>query len=528
MIRRRVVIGVLLAVLFGVGWGVGRGRAGGDLYSNLDTFVEVLHAVQTSYVDPVEPRPLIEGGMRGMLRELDPYSEYLDEREYETLRTSLDEQFEGVGVLVDLHEGYPVVVAPIEGSPAWEAGLLPGDIITKVDGKSVLGLGLPEIGARVRGAAGSRVRVTVMRPGDSDDHDLVIERRHLVTPSVPYAFVMPNGIGYLRLSSFGVRAGEETAAALDSLRLAGARALVLDLRGNPGGLVEQAVAVVQQLVPQGSTIVYTQGRIASAAHKWIAGKSRPQMSWPMAVLVDRGSASAAEITAGALQDLDRALVMGSPTFGKGTVQDVYPLRNHEGALKLTTAYYYTASGRSLQRPPAKQADEDDAEDDTPDSTQAAPDSAPRKPAPVFHTAAGRVVHGGGGVEPDLAVAPDSLPEPARTIEARRVAFRFVAKSPAPGGDSWAAFREFVRAQGVTATDAELDSQRPRLERALERERARRLRGAAAAARLELADDAVYARAADVLGRAKTRRDVFAYAPTAAPARHATTPGRKGR
>lgn len=509
MIRRRFLVGALLAVLFAAGWWVGRGRAGGDLYSNLDTFVEVLHAVQTSYVDPVEPRPLIEGGMRGMMHELDPHSEYLDEREYQNLRSTLDEQFEGIGVLVDLHEGYPVIVSPIEGSPAWEAGLLPGDLITKIEGHSVYGLALPEIGAKIRGAAGSSVHMSVARPGDSDERDLVIERRHLSTPSVPYAFVMPRGIGYLRLSSFGSRAGAEVAAALDTLAAAGAHSLVIDLRGNPGGLVEQAVAVVQQLVSEGSTVVYTQGRVASAAHKWTAGKApRTQLAWPLAVLVDHGSASASEITAGALQDLDRGLVVGETTFGKGTVQDVYPLRNHDGALKLTTALYYTASGRSLQKAkPAEPAADDDGEDDD-GSAPADSGTNAAKPAPVFHTAAGRVVHGGGGVEPDLVVRPDSLAPLPRELDQRKIAFRF-AGTPEGATGSFESFRAFARKQGVTAADAEFEQQRPAIERSLATERARRSSGAAAAARLALADDAVFRRAADVLARAKSRRDVFA-------------------
>jgi carboxyl-terminal processing protease len=521
MIRRRFLIGALLAVLFAAGWWVGRGHASGDLYSNLDTFVEVLHAVQTSYVDPVEPKPLIEGGMRGMLHELDPHSEYLDAKEYENLRSSLDEQFEGIGVLVDMHEGYPVIVSPIEGSPAWEAGLLPGDLITKVEGHSVLGLSLPEIGSRIRGAAGSSVHISVARPGESDERDLVVERRHLSTPSVPYAFVMPNHVGYLRLASYGSRAGAEVAAALDTLTAAGARSLVLDLRGNPGGLVEQAVAVVQQLVPEGSTVVYTQGRVASAAHKWTAAKTpHAQLAWPIAVLVDHGSASASEITAGALQDLDRALVVGETTFGKGTVQDVYPLRNHEGALKLTTALYYTASGRSLQRPRPAEAADDDGSDDEESATDTTVTTPAPAPAKVFHTSSGRVVHGGGGVEPDLVVHPDSLPPLPKLLEDRKIAFRYAGTSEGAGG-AWAPFPAFARKQGVTATDAEFEQARPSIERELAREAARRSSGAAAAARLALADDAVFRRAADVVAHARTRRDVFALGgqDPATPVRH---------
>ena len=525
MIRRRFLIGALLAVLFGIGWGVGLGRASGDLYSNLDTFIEVLHAVQTSYVDPVEAKPLIEGGMRGMLSGLDAHSEYLDERAYAGLKSSLDEQFDGVGVLVDLHEGYPVIVSPVEGSPAWEAGLMPGDVITKIDGKAVFGLELPAIGSRVRGEPGTTVRVTVARPGE-DERELVITRRRIEQRSVPYAFVAA-GTGYVRLATFGEHAADEVRAALDTLRAGGARSLVLDLRGNPGGLVEQAVAVVQQLVPEGSAIVSTRGRLASANHAWTAAKgSHANTAWPVAVLVDGGSASAAEIVAGALQDLDRALVVGQATFGKGSVQDVFPLRNHEGALKLTTAWYYTPSGRSLQRQhPAEVADDSEEDDGSPDSASA--DSAapaPVAPASTFHTASGRAVRGGGGVEPDLAVQPDSLPPLARAVEARRVALRFAAR-PQAGSDAWTAFRAYAREQGVTGDDAEFERERTPLEHVLERETARRAQGSAAAARIALADDAVFRRAADVLARAKSAHDVFAFA---VPAGARTAPAKKAR
>ncbi len=521
MIRRRILLGVLLAVLFGIGWGAGRGRASGDLYSNLDTFIEVLHAVQTSYVDEVQPRPLIEGGLRGMLRELDPHSEYLTPSEYEGLRNQLDESFDGVGVQVDMHEGYPVVVAPLEDSPAWDAGLLPGDVITKIDGHLVFGLGLPEIGAKLRGKPGTRVTVTVIRPGDDDDRDVTIERGRITSRGVPYAFVMPQGIGYVRLSRFTERAGEELAAAFDTLRAGGARSLVLDLRGNPGGLVEQAVAVVQSLVPEGSLIVYTKGRIASASKRWTAAKTKPAPAWPVAVLVDGGSASASEITAGALQDLDRALVVGQNSFGKGTVQDVFPLRNREGALKLTTAYYYTASGRSLQRPKPASGDEDE-EDDAPGDTSAV-DSAPARP--VFHTASGRTVHGGGGVEPDIEVKADSLVLLARRIEERRIAVRFAGAHPGvSAGDAgtWGAFVAFARTQGVSGADADFDAVRAPMERVLRREITRRASGAAAAAKVGLAEDPVYLRAADVLARSRVPKDVFAVAsgrsPAVAPAR----------
>jgi len=512
--RRRILLGALLVALFALGWSAGGGRASGSLYGNLDTFVEVLHAVQTSYVDPVQPKGLIEGGLRGMLRGLDPYSDYLDARAYANYKASLDEDFSGVGVLLDLRDGYPVVVTPIDGSPAWEAGLLPGDVILKVDGHATLGLSIPEVGTRLQGEPGTRVTLQIARTGDTAPRDLAIERARIAARSVPYAFVAAPGVGYLRLARFGEHAGAEFAAALDSLRAGGARALVIDLRDDPGGLLDQAVAVSQQLLPEGTLVVSTRGRTATAAHRYVAGRARSEAAWPVAVLIDRGSASAAEIVAGALQDHDRALLLGQSTFGKGSVQDVFPLRNDQGALKLTTAIYVTPSGRTIRRASPADDSADDGEDD------AAPDSTPAAAAPapeVFHTASGRVVHG-GGIDPDVVVTPDSLPPAAGAIADRRLAFRFAKRwleqhgaGTTPAGDeAWSAFRADVAQQGAAAA-GELDAERAVIAPMLERELARRRSGPEAAARVALATDPAFQRAAAVLRQARAPHDVFALA-----------------
>lgn len=530
MIRRRILLGTLLAVLFAVGWWAGRVRASGDLYSNLDLFIEVLSAVQTNYVDPVEPGPLVEGGMRGMLKELDPYSQYLDPREYEAMKSRLAGEFDGVGVLVDSHEGYPIVIAPIEGSPAWDQGVMPGDLIIRIEGRTTFGLGIPEVSNRLRGAAGTKVTLTLVRQGDSEEHELVLERRRIETPAVPQAFVIAPSTGYLRLANFTERAGAEVAAAIDTLRRSGARSLILDLRGNPGGLVDQAVSVAQQFVPEGSLIVYTKGRAATVGKKFTAGKTRAETGWPMIVLVDAGSASASEIVTGALQDLDRALVLGTTSFGKGTVQDIYPLRNRGGALKLTTGVYYTASGRSLNKPRKDLAallDDEESDGEEPADSAAAATQKPKE----FRTSMGRAVYGGGGVTPDLEVKPDSAAPVVRTLEGARVVLRFAnqwasehANADGSSDDEWAAFRAFAVAQKPEVSAAQLDEQRPALTAALQREHARR-KGSAAAARLAAGRDPVVRKALEVLRAARAPRDVFAFGKPA-PARPAAATARR--
>lgn len=411
MIRRRILLGVLFAVLFALGWWAGRGRASGGLYSNLDLFVEVLHAVQTSYVDEVETGRLVGGGLRGMVRGLDASSEYLDETEWKDYRHSLAGELDGVGLFTDTQDGWPVVIAPLEGSPAWDAGLRAGDVVTRVDGHSTWGFGPPELAARLRGEAGTTVTLGVIRGDESQEREIVVTRARVEVPAVRDVAVMPGGVGYLRLAAFNERATGEVGAALDTLRRAGARSLVVDLRGNPGGLVDQAVAVAGSFLPAGALVATTEGRRPENAQRLLAPRGAVRVAWPMAVLVDGGTASAAEILAGSLQDLDRALVVGTTTYGKGAMQSLFPLRNSEGAVRLTTARYRTPSGRTISRPAADEPD--DAEAVEPGEAGAPPardttaaDSAAR---PAFRTTGGRVVRGGGGITPDLVVKADSLP-----------------------------------------------------------------------------------------------------------------------
>jgi len=523
VIRRRIVLATLLAVLFALGWWAGR-VASHDLYGDLDLFVEVLHKVEANYVDPVEPTPLVDGAIKGMLRQLDPYSQYLDEKAYANLRSMTEGTFGGIGVEVNVRDGYPTVIAPIEGTPAWEAGLRSGDVIVQIDGKSTSGLTVEDAADRLRGAEGTQVRVKVSREGEGEDHEVTLTRRIIERKAVPYAFVAQGGIGYLRLSAFSERTAEETRTMLERLGEQGAKSLVLDLRMNPGGLLDQAVDVTEAFVPRGTMVVYTRGRARSEDNRYYADEPKPNLQWPIVVLVDGGSASASEIVAGALQDLDRALLVGRTTFGKGSVQRIFPLRGQSAALKLTTALYYTPSGRSINRVAHDSlSDEEDTADD--EGPPAAPDTTAR---PVFHTRAGRAVYGGGGIAPDVTILPDTLTGLLRRVESRNLAFRFANRwlntHPQPQPDvqapvPWAEFLAWLREERVEFTAAEAAAQRPVLERAVRREMARRMLGDGAAARVALEGDPVWARACEVLAHARAPRDVFA-ASGEAPARKA--------
>jgi carboxyl-terminal processing protease len=460
-----VLFGGLLGALFALGWWVGGGRAASGLYSGLDLFVEVLQTVQNNYVDPVDTGKLVTGAMRGVTHGLDPWSRYLDADEFRATRGSIQGMFDGIGASVDTRGGWPVVIAPIEGSPAWDAGLESGDVITKVDGHSTFGLTPDELGAKLRGAPFTMVTITIAR-GEEKERDLRLRRQRVMVKNVPYAFLAAPGVGYVRLAHFSTHAGADVAAACDTLRTQGAHALVLDLRGNPGGTFDEAVAIAAQFLPGGVTVVTTKGRAPGSDQRYTATRARPELSWPLAVLVDGGSASASEIVAGALQDHDRAVLVGDTTFGKGVSQQIYPLRGSYGALQLTVSRYYTPSGRSIHREPlsASSDDEGDDEEEPGVPRPSTPDSARAR---TFRTEAGRLVRGGGGLAPDLRVAADSS------------AMRLRISSREPGG-------------------------------------------LLAAAKEALARDPVYRRALDVVKRASDARGVFAAAglklPNPGPAR----------
>lgn len=531
MIRRRFTLAALFAALFLLGWVVGHDGARADLYRQLDVMVEILDKVQTNYVDPVSSQKLIEGALRGVTKQLDPYSVYLPPKQYQQLQSLTEGQFGGIGIEVGIRDNYPTVISPMEGTPAFEAGLASGDILVKIDGKSSAGLTLQEVADRLRGPAGTRVAVTIHREGQSPDRDVTLERRIIVTPSVPYTFLAAPGVGYLRLADFSEQSGAQVRAGLDRLRAAGAHSLILDLRLNPGGLLSQAIDVAEEFVPKGTLIVSTRGRVADQNHRYFSASDHPLTQWPMVVLVDNGTASASEIVAGALQDLDRALIAGHTTYGKGLVQSVFKLRGGEAALKLTTARYYTPSGRSIQRAIVDSTadDEDDAEPAHPALADTAAAHA------LYRTAAGRRVRGGGGIAPDLEIEPDSLPALAQKIELQGLPFRFAshwtaahpgARPPASGEQAWPEFTAFLHESKLQAPASELDAERGVLERLVRRELARRCCGDSAAAEVASETDPVVQRAVRILEQARTPRDVFAAAAaSAAVPRRRTAGGR---
>jgi carboxyl-terminal processing protease len=395
-----VAVAVLCGALVTGGWLMERGghSAPRDIRAQARLFDEVLQRLKRDYVDTLADSTLYRHAVAGLVGELhDPHSVYLDPRRLSRLEESTRGRYAGVGIQMDVRDSGITVMATLPGTPAERAGIRAGDRIVEIDGKPTAGLTPDEALTSLRGAAGSTVRVSVQRGGVEKPLPFTLTRADINVNPVQHALLLPDAVGYVDLTVFSTSAATELARAVDSLRKAGARSLVLDLRGDPGGLLDQGIGVADLFLDRGARIVSTRGRSADENQTYVDAEPQRYADMPLVVLTDSGTASASEIVAGALQDHDRALIVGTTTYGKGSAQRVFHL--DEGALKLTTALWYTPSGRSIDRPrPPLESDDEAVTPTTPDST----------PRPKFTTDAGRTVLGGGGIVPDVEVAVLSI------------------------------------------------------------------------------------------------------------------------
>jgi len=390
--RRRFAFVGLFVLLFALGWWAGRGRASTDLYSRLDVFVEVLEKVRDGYVQPVDPEKLIHGAITGMLHDLDPYAEYRADA-----ATRGDAKSAGradAGISLGSRGGTWTVIAPVPGGPAERAGVRAGDLLLQVDGLSTGSWTLREASESLRGASGSTVKLSVLHDGDDAPKTIAVQRENPHAAPAPLVIAGPEGVGYLRLAGIDANSAADVRRAIAALRARGVRRLALDVRQCATGLASDGAQVAELFLPRGTTLMRTHGRMRAEDERLEAAASDPELGWPMAVLADGSTAGAAEVLAGALQDADRALIVGARTFGFGSVQTDVPLPGGDRVISLTTAVRETPSGRPIQNVAALV--EDDGEDDSaPDSAQTA---AGRQ---SFRTAAGRRIEGGGGIAPDL-------------------------------------------------------------------------------------------------------------------------------
>ena len=408
-----LVLGVLIlsAVLGGLYGPSVRATAAGtsDMQDSIKNFTRVLSIVQQDYAIPVDTdHALYDGAIPGMLRVLDPHSTFFDPRQYALLREDQRGKYYGVGMTVGPQENHTVVLAPMPGSPASKAGIRPGDIIQNVEGKATDGLTTSEVADLLKGPKGTVVHIAVLREGYTDPLAFSITRDEIPKHSVDVAFVVRPGIGYVRLSGFNEETDTELAAALKQLDVSNLDGLILDLRGNPGGLLNEAVSISDMFLDKNQLIVSHHGR-ASQERRYYAVRGNRGLQEPIVVLVNGGSASASEIVTGAIQDHDRGLVVGEQTFGKGLVQTVSPLSENTG-LALTTARYYTPSGRLIQR---------DYKDVS--LYDYLYNHKNPQPTEVKLTDGGRQVFGGGGITPDVTVS-EPTPNPFQELLLRRDVF----------------------------------------------------------------------------------------------------------
>ena len=415
-----------------------------EMAKNLEIFHEIVSELDRFYVDTISPGSTIETGIQAMLRGIDPYTEYYPEKDMKDLKMMTTGKYAGIGAVIRQYTGrdYIYIDEPYEGMPAARYGLKAGDEILRINGESMKGKASAYVSDHLRGEADSKLTVTVRRPGVPDSLDIEVVRSVIALPAVPY-YGMYKGYGYILLDQFTENCSKNVMKAFVELKEQGAKGIILDLRGNGGGLLNEAVEIVGLFVPKGTKLVETRGKVPQAATTYYTQRNPIDEKMPLVVLTDDQSASASEIVAGSLQDLDRAVIVGVRTFGKGLVQTTRMLP-FNGTLKVTTAKYYIPSGRCIQEIDYSKRNEKGQAQHIPDSL-----------TKVFYTAAGRPVRDGGGIRPDVQCKQDTMPDILYYLAQNVVLFDFVNdwctrhESIAPAGefkltdDDYNAFKEFV-------------------------------------------------------------------------------------
>lgn len=513
-----------------------------EFYDNLKILGDVYERVINNYVDELDPHEVMQAAVEGMLADLDEHSNFLPPVNYEDLMTSTEGEFGGLGISIQVRDHYPTVVSPIEGTPAYYMGVQGGDQIIEIEGESCRDFSSQDAVKRLRGKPGTAVNLTIRRPGTEKPLPLTITRDIIKLESVPYAFMIDD-IGYIGVQNFARTTADEVRAALDKLTAQGARGMILDLRFNPGGLLEAAQQVSELFLPKDKLIVFTKGRLRSQNHSFYSqARGKVYDKVPMIVLINGSSASASEIVSAAIQDHDAGLVVGQPSFGKGSVQTVFRLDEDE-ALKLTTARYYTPSGRSIHKdrprhPAVDGMAEGEAADEAADDGDAetlAKDPAEREvdrhELEKFYTDAGRVVYGGGGIRPDIEIEQDFLGDFEVAVERDGALFSFAvdyaSKHPQIPADFQVTdevFREFatflkgrekigeyLEVFKLTLDDKLITDNAEFLKRGIRREVARRLHGQQAAYRVAIEADTQLHHALDLFKKARTLPELLALA-----------------
>jgi len=505
------IVLLVVLVVFAASWFAGRVQAKSDnAFKSFSLFMDVVAKVRDNYVDEIDVDQLVDDAIRGMLLSLDPHSQYLTPSDYTTLKIDTQGSYGGLGIVIGVRDGFLTVVSPMEGTPASRMGIRSLDKVVAIDGQTTDGLSLDDAVSKMRGPKGTQVTLSIVREGVDKPIDFTLTREVIQVKSIPYAFATPDSIGYVRVAHFSETTDANLEKALRGLESEHIRGLVIDLRRNPGGLLTEGIAVSESFVPKGDLVVSTRGRVPIQNANYYSNSQKVHDGYPIVVLVDGGSASASEIVAGALQDLDLAVLVGERTFGKGSVQSVFPLRDG-AALKLTTAKYFTPSGRCIH-----------AEDKRPAIRNAGDikiGKQPEEKRPEYKTAMGRIVYGGGGITPDVTVSLPKLSAIAENLERNLMFYKFAGDylgkhkdikvesfktSPALTGE----FKKFLKDKKFEYQDKDFDADRDYISRAISREIVSQLGGEEAAFKVYIQGDPQVQTAFQLLNKAHSRAELF--------------------
>lgn len=460
MFNKKIIIPVIIimtVVSIFIGMKIQDAISDDKVSDQVRKFSEVLNLTSRYYVDNIDSQKLTESAIRGMLDELDPHSIYISSDQLKRVNEEFQGSFEGIGVEFDVINDSLTVVSPISGGPSEKLGILAGDKIVKIDDVSAVKITREDVPKKLRGPKGTKVKLSIVRMGMNELLEFTVTRDKIPLYSVDASFIIDENIGYIKVSRFAATTYDEFVAALNKLKGEGMKKLVLDLRSNPGGFLDQAFKMASEFLPAGKKIVYTKSRIKEFEE--VYNSSGGQFTdIPLVVLVNEGSASASEIVSGAVQDWDRGLVVGETTFGKGLVQRQFEISDGS-AIRVTTARYYTPSGRTIQKPyeggkykdPMRldtlQGENFNHDKDTQDTTK-----------PVFKTFGGRTVFGGGGITPDFFVKLDTLTKYSVQLRRLNLIYEYTEKYMTSNRKSienkYKNYKEFI--QGYTVSNEMLD------------------------------------------------------------------------
>jgi carboxyl-terminal processing protease len=474
----------------------------------IDRLNEVLTRVLDYYVDEKELGDVIDDAIRGILEELDPHSVYLDKRQYENLMIDTKGEFGGLGITITVRDGFPTVISPIEDTPAYRVGIQAGDRIVEIEGESTEGWSSDEAVGKLRGAPGTQVNITVGREAAGDEIDslaVTITREIITVPSITYYDVI-DSVGYVRIARFAENTARDLDAILDGMEKEGIKGAMIDLRSNPGGLLTAAFHVSDLFLDKGKMIVYTESRLPDDSRKFYSNGKNVHNDYPVVVLVNGASASASEIVSGALQDWDRGLIVGQPTFGKGSVQTVFKI-GRDSALKLTTQKYFTPSGRSIHKDSDREGNEIVDEDEA---------------TKEYYTAGGRIVYGGGGITPDWVMELPRWTDLQRALEIKSIFFSFAVHYTAEHkqvgedfvvtDDVMKEFRDYLDTKEFEyEEDSWTEENTDYVKLGIRREVFRKLYGTKGAYRATLPEDDEVNAVLEMFNEASTLNEMFAYA-----------------